>query len=170
MQMLGSAGSYLDGGANAPLQRLALPMMELDFIRKDTWALQAHFRKKRDYLLQHLAEMGIDVALKPTATFYIWASLKKLPPPLNDCMVFLEECIKHKVVCVPGVFFDINPRGICNIQRSRAINNVRFSYGPPFENLEKGMAQIQKMISKWEKSPIRASVYVAQKEESGEWK
>ena len=44
--MLGSAGSYLDGGANAPLQKLALPLMELDFIRKDTWALQMHFRKK----------------------------------------------------------------------------------------------------------------------------
>jgi hypothetical protein len=30
--MLGSAGSFLDGGANAPLQRLSLPLMDLDFI------------------------------------------------------------------------------------------------------------------------------------------
>jgi aspartate/methionine/tyrosine aminotransferase len=170
VEMLGSAGSYLDGGANAPLQRLALPLMELDFIRKDAWALQAHFRKKRDFLLKHLAEMGISVRFQPTATFYIWANIEKLPPPLNDCIVFLEECIKRKVVCVPGVFFDINPRGICNIKRSRAISNVRFSYGPPFENLEKGMVQIKKMISQWEKSPIRSSIYADLKTQSGEWK
>lgn len=59
--MLGSAGSYLDGGANAPLQRLALPLMELDFIRKDTWALQRHFRAKRDFLLEKLSALGIKV-------------------------------------------------------------------------------------------------------------
>jgi len=162
VSMLGSAGSYLDGGANAPLQRLALPMMELDFIRKDIWALQRHFRMKRDYLLTKLKEMNISVEFKPTATFYIWACLSKLPPPLNDCLVFLEECIRHNVVCVPGVFFDINPRGIMNIQKSKCISNVRFSYGPPFVNLEKGMAQIKCMIEKWEKSPMRASIYEQQ--------
>ena len=59
--MLGSAGSYLDGGTNAPLQRLALPLMELDFIRKDTWALQRHFRTKRDFLLEKLSALGIKV-------------------------------------------------------------------------------------------------------------
>ena len=59
--MLGSAGSYLDGGANAPLQRLALPLMELDFIRRDAWALQKHFQAKRDFLLKELAKLGIKV-------------------------------------------------------------------------------------------------------------
>lgn len=32
-EMLSSAGSFLDGGANAPLQKLALPLMDMDFIR-----------------------------------------------------------------------------------------------------------------------------------------
>jgi len=49
VELLGAAGSFLDGGANAPSQYLALPLMELDFIRRDTWALQRHFKKKRDY-------------------------------------------------------------------------------------------------------------------------
>jgi len=61
VSMLGSCGSYLDGGANAPLQRLALPMMELDFIRRDTWALQRHFVMKRDFLLTELKKLGIIV-------------------------------------------------------------------------------------------------------------
>jgi aspartate/methionine/tyrosine aminotransferase len=159
VKILGSAGSYLDGGANAPLQRLSLPLMELDFIRQDAWALQRHFRRKRDYLLEELAKLGITVQWKPTATFYVWADLSGLPPPLNDCLVFLEECVKHKVVCVPGVFFDINPRGIRNIRMSRALNHVRFSYGPPMDNLVKGVQQISRMIEQWRDHPESASTY-----------
>src|SRR6056300_1499852 len=82
--MLSSAGSLLDGGANAPLQKLALPLMEIDFIRRDTWALQRHFKKKRDFLLRELAELGITVQWTPTATFYIWADISGLPSPLSE--------------------------------------------------------------------------------------
>jgi aspartate/methionine/tyrosine aminotransferase len=82
VRMLSSAGSFLDGGANAPLQKLSLPLMELDFIRRDTWALQRHFRAKRDFLLQELDRMGIKVQWKPNATFYVWADLSSLPPPI----------------------------------------------------------------------------------------
>jgi aspartate/methionine/tyrosine aminotransferase len=159
VSMLGSAGSYLDGGANAPLQRLSLPLMELDFIRRDAWALQRHFRGKRDYLLTNLAKLGIRVKWTPTATFYIWADLSELPPPLNDCLVFLEECIKHQVVVVPGVFFDINPRGIRNIRQSKSIANVRFSYGPPMHNLVLGMKQLGTMIAEWKENPESAHDY-----------
>ena len=108
-EMLSSAGSFLDGGANAPLQRLALPLMEMEFIRRDTWALQKSFRGKRDFLLAELEKLGIKVNWVPTATFYVWADLSDLPPPLNDCLVFLEECCKHKVICVPGVFCESVP-------------------------------------------------------------
>lgn len=98
IELLGSAGSYLDGGANAPIQRLALPLMDLDFIRRDTWALQRLFKEKRDFLLAELPKMGIKVKFTPIATFYIWADISDLPPPLNDCLVFLEECAKHKIM------------------------------------------------------------------------
>jgi aspartate/methionine/tyrosine aminotransferase len=126
--------------------------MELDFIRRDTWALQRTFRKKRDYLLAELARIGIAVKWLPTATFYVWADISHLPPPLNDCLAFLEECVKYKVslvlnleynggcyhglinyqylhflqvICVPGVFFDINPRNIRNIHDNKCIGFVR---------------------------------------------
>mmetsp|Transcript_9083 Transcript_9083/g.13259 ORF Transcript_9083/g.13259 Transcript_9083/m.13259 type:complete len:489 (+) Transcript_9083:233-1699(+) len=149
VNMLGSAGSFLEGGANAPLQRLSLPLMELDFIRRDAWTLQKHFKMKRDFLLTKLEEMGIRVQWKPNATFYVWADISKLPPPLNDCLVFLEECVKHKTICVPGVFFDINPNGTRNLHRSTCISNVRFSYGPPMRNLELGMKNIKTFIGDW---------------------
>jgi len=167
VNMLASAGSFLDGGANTPLQQLALPLMDLDFIRKDAWALQRHFRKKRDFLLQELDKLGIKVQFKPTATFYVWGDLSNLPPPLNDCLVFLEECVKHKVICVPGVFFDVNPRGVRNVIRSQSISNVRFSYGPPMRNLINGVKHMRTMIHEWESHPINASIY-ERKRSSGE--
>jgi len=159
VSMLGSAGSYLDGGANAPLQKLALPLMELDFIRKDAWALQKHFRAKRDFLLTELAKLGIKVQWKPNATFYIWADISGLPPPLNDSIVFLEECVKHKIICVPGVFFDLNPRGLKTFHKSTCISNVRFSYGPPMRNLTLGMTQLASLISKWNHHPETIDEY-----------
>jgi hypothetical protein len=82
-----------------------------------------------------------------------------LPPPLNDCLVFFEECVKHKVIIVPGVFFDINPRGIRNIQLSQCLNNVRFSYGPPMHNLVNGVKQIGEMIQYWKCNSETAGDY-----------
>lgn len=159
VSMLGSAGSYLDGGANAPLQRLALPLMDLEFVRRDAWALQRHFVKKRDFLLRELKALGINVLWEPTATFYIWADISALPSPLNDCLVFLEECTKHKIICVPGVFFDINPRGLKNVLQSTCISNVRFSYGPPIRNLTLGMKQLANMINEWKLKPESSIKY-----------
>jgi len=160
VELLGAAGSFLDGGANAPSQYLALPLMELDFIRRDTWALQRHFKKKRDYFLKELADLGINVQWQPNATFYVWADLSSLPKPLNDSLVFLNECTKHKIICVPGVFFDVNPRGIRQIAKSRCNQNVRFSYGPPMQNLVVGIKNLKEIIRKFEISPMRASLYV----------
>jgi len=163
VNMLGSAGSYLEGGANAPLQRLSLPLMELDFIRRDTWALQRHFKIKRDFLLTKLEEMGIRVQWKPNATFYVWADISKLPHPLNDCLVFLEECVKHKTICVPGVFFDINPNGTRNLHRSTCLGNVRFSYGPPMHNLELGMKHIKTFIDDWRAHEESSAEYASER-------
>jgi len=70
----------------------------------------------------------------------------------NDCLVFFEECVRNKVICVPGVFFDVNPGGIRHIKKSMCINHVRFSYGPPIENLYSGMKNIKKVIDRWSSS------------------
>lgn len=161
VSLLGSAGSYLDGGTNAPLQRLALPLMDLDFIRRDAWALQRHFKGKRDFLLKELAHVGIQVKWQPTATFYIWGDLSGLPSPLNDCLVFLEECTKHKIIIVPGCFFDVNPRSVRHVDKSQCISNVRFSYGPSFQNLKVGMENLKAMVAKYKCSPMTASTYVS---------
>jgi len=61
----------------------------------------------------------------------------------NDCLVFFEECVCNKVICVPGVFFDVNPGGIRHIKKSMCINHVRIS---------SGMNNIKKVIDRWSSS------------------
>ena len=56
-------------------------------------ALQRHFREKRDYMLKELGKLGIKCS-RPTSTFYIWADVSSLPPPLNHGVVFFEYCIR----------------------------------------------------------------------------
>lgn len=42
---------------------------------------------KRNHVLQRLEAMGLPVHTPPTATFYIWLDLSKLPGPLNNGLV-----------------------------------------------------------------------------------
>ena len=68
-----------------------------------------------------------------------------LPPPLNNCVVFFEYCVRHKVICVPGIFFDVNPFHRRRFHKSPYIDKLRMSYGPAWPNLKqavKGMKEI----------------------------
>jgi Aspartate/tyrosine/aromatic aminotransferase len=78
---LGSAGSYLDGGANVPFQEAAIPMLEPSLVRTEMKALQSHFMEKRDYVLGRLYDIGFRVQDIPGATFYVWLDLTSLDPP-----------------------------------------------------------------------------------------
>ena len=50
----------------------------------------------------------MQVSCPPGGTFYIWVDLSLLPPSLNNGMAFFEAGIKHKVICVPGIFFGMS--------------------------------------------------------------
>uniref|UniRef100_A0A7S3D789 Aminotransferase class I/classII large domain-containing protein n=1 Tax=Palpitomonas bilix TaxID=652834 RepID=A0A7S3D789_9EUKA len=149
VEALGSAGSYLEGGANNPLQKEAIPLLDHDFVKKDILALQQHFRAKRDYIIPELEAMGIKVH-HPEATFYLWCSLEDLPSPLNDGIHFFEEAIKEKVIFVPGVFFDINPGRLRQVHQSKFNKFIRISYGPPLEELKRGVEALKRVISKFQ--------------------
>ena len=49
-----SAGSFLDGGGSRPLQRAAIPLLDDEVVRKETLAINAAFRDKRDKMIQRL--------------------------------------------------------------------------------------------------------------------
>jgi len=152
IEIITCAGSFLDGGTNNPLQLSCLPYMKLDFIKKDVEALQKHFKAKRDFVVSEIEKLGILVPVKPNATFYVWADLSKLPSPINDGIVFFEECLKENVIVVPGIFFHLSPRSLRkNLNRSRYSSYIRISFGPPFPQLERGIKGFQRVVAKFNK-------------------
>lgn len=148
---LGSAGSYLDGGANAPFQEAAIPMLEPSLVRSEMTALQRHFRDKRDYVLKRLGEIGFRQEVPP-ATFYIWLDLTSLDPPLppeaniSDGLNFFNALLDEKVIVVPGIFFDLNPAKRRDLFDSPCHHFVRLSYGPRIDVLKKGLDGIERVV------------------------
>ena len=110
IKAIGSCGSYLDGGSNVPFQEAAVPMLEPDFVTREMCALQTHFKEKRDYVIKRLTRMGFHFHTIPDSTFYIWLDLSHLPQRIHNGLGFFEECLKEKVIVVPGIFFDLNPQ------------------------------------------------------------
>jgi aspartate/methionine/tyrosine aminotransferase len=61
IQALSRAGSYLDGGASHVLQEAALPLLEPELVRSEMKALQQHFVKKRDFVVQSYGLVRLDI-------------------------------------------------------------------------------------------------------------
>ena len=144
-----SAGSFLDGGATHILQDTVARSNILDpeFAKKDATVLQRHFKAKRDFVLERLKSLGFKIDAEPQGTFYIWANVVDLPPPLNNGMEFFENALLYKVICVPGIFFDINPGKRRELFHSPFHHYIRLSCGPPLEQLKKGLDHFETMIT-----------------------
>ena len=112
--------------------------------------IQEEFKIKKDYMISELRKLGFIISAPPQATFYIWANISELPQPLNQSFNFFEECLKEKVIIVPGTFFDVNPGQ--RRKESQYKNFVRISFGPSLESLKKGIHSIQKVVSKFKKN------------------
>lgn len=141
-----SAGSFLDGGANHPLQKKAVEFFDVETVKKNARIMQSHFKAKRDYMIDALRRLGIVVDPIPGGTFYVWADISGLPAPINNGETFFEECLKEKTITVPGVFFDVNPGR--RRRHSRYDNFVRLSFGPSMNSLERGLAGIGNVVHK----------------------
>ena len=146
IEAIASAGSFLDGGANNPLQAQAHILLDPERAKQESVAISKHFRAKRDFVVKRLKSMGIRLASKPQGAFYIWADLSDLPAPIRKGIDFFRAGLQEKVITVPGVFFDVNPGR--RRAHSRFANLCRISYGPPMESLELGMDALQRVIEK----------------------
>lgn len=145
---LSQSGSFLDGGASHPLQLAAIPLLDPKHVAQERLALQKHFKMKRDHVLKRLHDLHLDVDIPPRATFYIWLNLEKLPPPLNNGLTFFEELLKEQTIIIPGIFFDINPSHRRNLFNSPCHHFIRLSFGPPLEDLDRGLDAIGRVLSK----------------------
>jgi aspartate/methionine/tyrosine aminotransferase len=142
-----SAASFLDGGANNPFQHESITLLDPELAIQETIAIQEHFTKKRNYMLGRFQEMDIIIEAEPEGTFYFWANLSQLPPPINNGMKFFEEGLNEKFITVPGLFFDVNPgkrRGSAHYQ-----SYARISFGPEMQKLVTGLDSMERMIRKF---------------------
>jgi len=147
IEKIASAGSFLDGGANNPFQRAAIPLLEPKLVLQECMAIQQHFSKKRRYMLDRLKTLDIRIESEPDGAFYLWANLSLLPAPLNDGMTFFNEGLKEKVITVPGVFFDVNPDHRRHLRRYKQYS--RISFGPEMGKLEMGLDAIERLIRRF---------------------
>jgi N-succinyldiaminopimelate aminotransferase len=142
-----SAGSFLDGGGSRPLQRAAISLLEDDVVQKETMAIHAAFRDKREKMIARLERIGIRPDRAPDGTFYVWGNLSSLPPPLNDGMGFFRAALAKKVITVPGEFFDVNPGKRRSRRASRFRSYTRFSFGPPQAQLDQALSRIEELVA-----------------------
>jgi aspartate/methionine/tyrosine aminotransferase len=146
MDALASAGSFLDGGGSKPLQRAAISMVTPEHVRQETLAIQECFRSKRNLILPRLENLGVRFDRTPEGTFYAWGSVANLAPPFQDGMNFFREALKHKVIVVPGEFFDVNPGKRRRGSHGRFKNYVRFSFGPNYKTVETALDRFDRML------------------------
>jgi aspartate/methionine/tyrosine aminotransferase len=149
IESVASAGSFLDGGGNRPLQRAAIPLLEPQATLAETKAIAAEFGKKRNRMLNGLRDVGFHVDLPPEGTFYVWASAQHLPPSISDGMSFFRAALDRKVITVPGDFFDVDPgkrRGGKTARASRFRRHLRFSFGPAMAKIDLALDRIRALI------------------------
>ena len=148
IEAVASAGSFLDGGGSRPLQRAAVEFLDSEHVTGEIGAMRRTFLAKKDLLLRRLRAMGVTVEREPEATFYIWGSLRDLPPPLDDGIGFFEAALDSKVIVVPGDFFDVNPGRRRAAQRARFRQHARFSFGPPMETIERACDRLDDLVTR----------------------
>lgn len=141
--------SFIDGGPSHPLQKAALPTLNVDFVKKNCKEMSEFFKEKLDYSIERLESMGIKIDNVSEGSFYIWANLENLPDPINDSAAFFEEGLKEKVIMVPGRFFDLNPGQKRDLTDSPYKSYCRISFGPEKEILSKGYDALERVIKKF---------------------
>ena len=141
-----SAGSFLDGGGSKPLQRAAISLLDPDRVAAEARAIQDTFRPKRDLLLERAQQLGMIVDREPDGTFYAFVSLRRLPESLREGMAFFRAAMARQIICVPGVFFDVNPGRRRARSLSRFNQHVRLSFGPPLEEVRRGLEGLASLI------------------------
>lgn len=143
-----SAGSFIDGGCSRVMQIAALELVNKEIADQESLSLKKNFSQKRDYTMKTLQDMGIKVPCTPKGAFYCWGDLSELPESINTGTKLFQKALDHKVIIVPGVFFDINPGHRRPDRSSRMGKFARFSFGPPIEEVKRGLENLKKLIER----------------------
>ncbi len=141
-----SAGSFLDGGGSRPMQQAALSVLTADHARQEAEAIRAAFRRKRNKMLDGLRKLGVRFEREPEGTFYAWGNLSGLPEGLNTGHDLFRAALGHKVIVVPGRFFDVDPGQRRFGRTSRFLHHARFSYGPSEDVIDTALERLKQLV------------------------
>lgn len=146
VERIARSASAIDGGPPAVIQRAAIEVLEPARADQELTAVREVFSQKRALMIRELEQMGVQVAQSGLGTFYLWGSVRNLPSPLNDADAFFLAGLDQKVMTVPGRFFDVNP-GKRRVSRNIDPTWVRFSFGPPLDNMKLGLSRLARMVA-----------------------
>jgi aspartate/methionine/tyrosine aminotransferase len=147
IEAITSAGSFLDGGASAPMQRAAVSLLSADYVQAETAALRKVFKHKRDVIVAGLRKLGVRFDVEPEGTFYAWGDLSGLPDSINTGMAFFKAALQRQVITVPGTFFDVDPGQRRSGRPSRFKHHTRFSFGPGIEVIERALERMHGLVT-----------------------
>ena len=98
-------------------------------------ARRAEFRRRRDYLVPALRDLGFDIPHTPPGAFYVYADGSRFT---HDSHAFaLDMLEKAGVAITPGIDFGTH----------RAREHVRFAYTRPVERLREGVRRIGEYLT-----------------------
>jgi len=147
IESLASAGSFLDGGGSRPLQHAAIALLTAEHARAEATAIRRTFGKKRARMIEGLKALGVRFEREPDGSFYAWGNLRALPPPLDTGDGLFRAALEHKVIVVPGSFFDVDPGQRRVGRASRFKHHARFSFGPAEAVLETALTRLSRLVS-----------------------
>lgn len=95
----------------------------------------AIFQQRRDFLLPQLRSIGFDIPNTPVGALYLYANVSKFTDDSKQfCMDLLE---RDGIAVTPGADFGVY----------RASEHIRFAYTTSMEQLQKGVARLQKLLA-----------------------
>jgi aspartate/methionine/tyrosine aminotransferase len=99
-------------------------------------ARKEEFRRRRDYIVPALRELGFKVPVTPDGAFYVYADCSALSDDADALTIrMLNEA---GVVLVPGL--DFGP--------STARQYIRVSYATSMENLQEAVSRLRRFFAK----------------------
>jgi aspartate/methionine/tyrosine aminotransferase len=97
-------------------------------------ARRAEFRRRRDFLVPALRELGFSIPVTPEGAFYIYAGIERFAP---DSGKFALEVLEQAGVAItPGKDFGLN----------QAERYVRFAYTRSIDDLQESVQRLRKFL------------------------
>lgn len=102
-------------------------------------ARRLEFKRRRDYLVPRLRQLGFDVPVMPDGAFYVYAAIDALAhPDRHDSAAFAMTVLREaQVAIVPGADFGV----------AAPARHVRFSYANKYERIEEAVARIARLLA-----------------------